>query len=720
MHRSLRFAPPIVNRRIAPLTVALLVAISSLRAAEDSPPVLTALSTRFTADESVFTGDARLAHESLVLTADEITYRPSERLAIARGHVVITRSDQRLVSEVVRYHLDTRTFTVGRFRVGQQEVLAEGTGAEGNPRKLDIVDATVSFGEPEPLNPVVRSGLMTYSHPDNQPDTVQLQKNRLGIGSVNVLPLPTFVESPSAPTLSGFEAQAGFGGKLGTYLDLTVTAPASSSTALGAELGLFTKRGVLFGPVARYKARDADGVGAQGSLRTGYIEDQGDTGLDIVDRPIDSSRGFVDWEHHQLFTPRLSLDGRVNYWTDSEVTRDFRRDDFNKVQAPDNWLETAFSGENYVVSAFTRVRTNDFSVVQERLPELRVDFLPVELGRGVYHRLNAGVAVLKENPVLAVPTITSKRADLYYGLTRPFSPREWFSLTPVAGVRVTHYADTALGSADSAYTRSIGELGFDAKAFEHSATWDYKNQRWGINGLRHIATPRLSYRFSPTADNGRVHIPVIDDDVFSTYLRPIGIADQRNIDQLPATDTVRLGYDHVLQTRDKIYGSRNLAQLSLAADEHLSAEAARSQGVLRNHTDLHTFFALTPVHWLRYDFYNRSVVQSGKTTEFNTGLTLKDADVWSFRLGTDYLEDPVKARVIEQYTADFTRRLNEIYSARIQLRYDFRASVFTEQNYIVRQRLSHFWLMNYVFSLQDGNGREGGFAFTVRVETTAF
>ncbi|MEY4489637.1 MAG: hypothetical protein RIQ79_2145 [Verrucomicrobiota bacterium] len=707
-------------RRIAPLTVALLVAISSLRAAEGSQFALTADSTKITPEGSVLTGDARLTQGGLVLTADEITYRASDHLAIARGNVVITRADQRLVAEVVRYHLDTRTFTVGRFRVGQQEVLAEGAGAEGNPKKLDIVKATVSFGEPEPLNPVVRSGLMTYSHPDNQPDTVRLQKNRLGIGPVNVFPLPTFVQSPSDPTLSGLEAQAGFGGKLGTFLDLTVTAPVSSSTALGAELGLLTKRGVLFGPVVKYKSVGADGIGAQGSLRTGYIEDQGNTGLDIVARPIDSSRGFVDWEHHQLFSPGLTLDGRVNYWTDSEVTRDFRRDDFNKVQAPDNWLETAYAGENYIVSAFTRVRTNDFSVVQERLPEIRVDCLPVEIGGGIYHRLNAGVAVLKENPVLGVPTVTSKRADLYYGVTRPFSPREWFSLTPVAGVRVTHYADTAPGSADSTYTRSIGEIGFDAKAFEHSATWDYQNQRWGINGLRHIATPRLSYRYSPAADNGRAHIPVIDDDVFNTYLRPLGIADQRNIDQLPATDTLRLGYDHVLQTRDKVYGSRNLAQLSLAADEHLSADAARSQGVLRNHTDLHTFFALTPVHWLRYDFYNRTVVQSGKTTEFNTGLTLQDADVWSFRLGTDYLEDPVKARVIEQYTADFTRRLNEIYSARVQLRYDFRASVFTEQNYILRQRLSHFWLINYVFSLHDGNGREGDFGFTVRVETTAF
>ena len=721
MPHGLRFAPPIVIRRIAPLTLALLVAMSSLRAAEDSPPQLTAQSTRLTPEESVFIGEARLVHQGIILNADEISYRAGEKLAVATGNVVLTRGDQRLVAEVIRYHLDTRTFTVGRFRVGQGNILAEGTGAKGQPEKLEVSQATVTYGEPDPLNPVIRTGKMTYARPEGKPETVRLEQNRLGIGPVNVLPLPAFQQAPSDPALNGFEVQGGFDGNLGAYVDLTVTSPVTEEVSLGGELGIFSKRGVMFGPVARYDTFGADGVGARGNLRSGYIKDNGDTGVDLIGRTIPDSRGFIHWEHHQVIAPSLTLDGRVNHWSDSEVTRDFRSDDFNLLQAPDNWLEASYASNNYVVSAFSRVRTNDFSVVQERLPEVRFDGLPVELGAGIYHRINAGVAMLREDPVLAGPTINSKRADLYYGINRPISPREWFSLTPVAGARVTHYADTAPASNKGSFTRTVGEVGFDAKAWEHSATWNYENKRWEINGLRHIATPTLSYRYSPAADSGRAHIPVIDDDVFTTYLRPLGIADQRNVDRLPATDTLRLGYEHVLQTRDAVYGSRNLAQLSFAFDEHTTAASAATQRANRDNTDVHTFFALSPARWLRYDLYNRTVLQTGKTRELNTGLTFRDADIWTFRIGTHFLDDVVNDRVLEQYTADLTRRFNEIYSARINLRYDSRTDIFTEQNYIFQQRITRLWLLSYVFSIYDGNTRQDDdFGFTVRVETTTF
>lgn len=720
MRCVVRFAPPIVIRRYAPLTALLFAAITALSAADAPQPALSAQNTRLTAEESVFTGEARLVYEGVVLAADEIVYRPGERLAIARGNVVLTRADQRLVAEEIRYNLDERSYTVGRFRVGQSEVFAEGREAAGTNETLAISDASVTYGEPDPLTPVVRAGKMTYSRPADQPATIRFQQNRLALGKFNFFPLPNFQETPENPALDGFEFGAGFSGRVGAYLDLTLSTPVASGVSVGANLGLYSKRGALLGPVASYDTFAADGTGARGKLRTGFIKDQGDSGFDILARPIEAERGFVAWQHHQVFSPGLTLSGELNYWSDSDIIRDFRPDDFYDVQSPDSWLEAAYASDNYIVSVFGRVQPNDFSVVQERLPEIRFDGLPVDVGAGFYHRINAGVAYLREDPTGPGPKISSQRADLYYGVNRPFSPREWFSVTPVAGARVTHYERTPAASTRGNYTRVLGEVGFDAKAFEHSATWDYQNKRWGINGLRHIATPNLSYRRTPSADVGRAHIPAIDDDVFNTYLRPLGIADPRNIDRLPATNTLRLGYDHVLQTRDSVYASRDLVRLSLAADQHLSSEAAASNGVVRNRTDLHSFLAITPVRWLRYDLYNRTVAQTGKIVELNTGLTFRDADIWSFRLGTHFLDDAVKARIIEQYTADLTRRFNEIYSARISLRYDSREGIFTEQNYVFQQRLSRFWLLSYVFTIYDGNRREDNLGFSVRVETTTF
>jgi len=72
---------------------------------------------------------------------------------------------------------------------------------------------------------------------------------------------------------------------------------------------------------------------------------------------------------------------------------------------PPTRFEGAKVRDNFVVSLFTRVQANDYSVVKERLPEVRFDGLPVEIGGGFYHRINVGFAALKDdNPITGVTT----------------------------------------------------------------------------------------------------------------------------------------------------------------------------------------------------------------------------------------------------------------------------------------------------------------------------
>lgn len=716
--------------RLAPLVATLLVAFARLNAA-DAPalPQLTAEATRLTEKEFVATGGARLAHKDVVLYADEIVYRMEDSVAVARGNVTLIRGAQRLIADELTYHYADQTYTVGRFRVGQGNVLAEGKRADGDADSLRVQDATVVYGEPDPLSPTLRARTVTYHDAEEKKSaSIELEGARLGIGSVNVIPLPKLTETPRSPTISGIDVEVGYDGELGAELSLAATTAVNDSVNLGGDIGIFTKRGVLVGPIGDYDTFDVDGIGARGEFRTGYINDQGDPRLDIRGDTIGSHRGYVEWQHHQIVAPGIAVSGDVNYWSDSYVTRDFRPDQFTHVQTPDTWFEAAKISDNYVVSIFSRVQVNDYSLMQERLPEVRFDGLPVELGGGIYHRVNASVAALREdNPLdatesfLAAGTTRSNRADLYYGLNRPFSPREWFSFTPTAGARVTHYERLSnLGARSGNFTRVLGEVGFDAKAFETSRTWDYKNEQWGIDGLRHIVTPRVSYRLSPSADVGRGDIPAIDRDVFSTYLRPLGLADRRDIDTLPALNTYRFQVDNVLQTRDPGHGSRDLATLSVAIDQYASSEAAATAGQRRDESDAHAFLALTPARWFVFDLYNRVTAQTGKLQELNTGLTLRDADLWSLRFGTHYLEDNIGSRQLQEYTADLGVRLNEIYSLLFQLRYDSRAGQFTEQTYAFRQRLSRTWTVSYELSLYDGPRREDDLGVSVSVETDQF
>lgn len=707
--------------RFAPLVATLLLAFARLDAQTLVSPQLTAEDSRITEEESVFTGEARLAYRDVVLYADKVVFRNRERIAIARGNVIFIRGAQRLVADEITYNLTDQTYSVGRFRVGQGDFLASGAGAVGTPTTLVVSDAELTYGEPDPLSPVLRADSITYTQAaDPKDSTASIGGGRIGIGAVDILSLPSLTETPRDPTLAGIEAGAGYSGNLGGFINLSATTAVTENLRLGGDLGIFTKRGVLAGPVGNYDSFDADGLGARGSFRGGYIQDQGDTELDIRGDSIRAERAYIEWQHHQVLAPDLRLSGQLYYWSDSYVVRDFRPETFNRLQTPDTWVEAIHLGDNFVVSLFSRIQVNDYSLIQERLPELRFDGLPIAIGAGIYHRLNAGVAALKEDDPITGVTTHSERIDLYYGLNRPFSPREWLTFTPVVGARLTHYARPTNASGRGHYTRALGEAGFDTKLFETSATWDYKNQRWGIDGLRHIVTPTVAYRLSPSADVGRGAIPAIDDDVFNTYLRPLGLADRREVDRLPALNTFRFGVENVLQTRDPAHGSRDLVRLAVAVDQHADTEAASTQGASRNRSDAHTFLALTPARWLRFDLYNRTTVQTAEMQELNTGVTVRDSDVWSFRLGTHYLQDAVSARQIQEYTAAYGLRLSEIYSVLARVSYDSRGGEFTEQSITLSQRLSAFWTLRYEVAVYGGPRREDDFTLSVSVEPQGF
>jgi LPS-assembly protein len=378
------------------------------------------------------------------------------------------------------------------------------------------------------------------------------------------------------------------------------------------------------------------------------------------------------------------------------------------VQQPDSFLEGTYTGEDYVLSAFTRVHPNRYHRVQERLPEIRFDLLPSATpAAGLYERGSASFAVLDEDAFLNLPGQRSTRLDAYYGLERPIALAPWMTFTPVAGGRITHYADATNGK--DAYTRVIGEVGFDAR-LRAAGVFDYKNPLWEIDGLRHLVEPRLSYRYAPDADSGRRYIPAIDRRVFSTYLQPLSIADQRNIDDLSALNTVRLSLNNTLQTRGPAGGSRDLATLDFAADYRFTRTAPQ-----RPLTDIHTELSLMPAPWLRFSLYERFTPQTSEQQELNYALEISDQEWWAARLSSHFLRDDY-----QEYALDYRQRVNEVFDLVGRWRYDVRHSRFNEQTYGVSQRLGQTWAIKYEVSFSEGSRRESNFGFNVEVELLKF
>jgi LPS-assembly protein len=683
----------------------LLLAAGSV-AAQVTPltPVVTADDTTFdiTTGEAELRGHPRIAYGPTLLLADELRYNQAGTLVIASGDFSITSGAVRLLAAAGTYNLATGFFTLTDVRAGEPPVYVTAATATGTRARMTLTNAVVTYNEPGPFAPTLSADQIIYE-PGRR---IMGEHGHLGLGDYSLFALPKFDRPFDQPLIPYFTIRVGYQHNLGAYVDFGLRVPVWPGINLGADLGEYTARGVMFGPSGSYQFK-SDGAETTGDFRSGFINDHGDRQTDLLGRPVPEGRGYFEWRHQQTIDDRLTLTGQFSWWRDSEVVRDFRPSLFYPVQQPDSFLEGVYAGNNYYLDLFTRLAPNNFEIVQQRLPEIRFDLLPVPIGGGFHERFNSSFAVLQEDPLLTGSTLRSDRFDTFYAVDRPITPTEWLTITPVAGGRLTYYAK-ATGGRDT-YTRWLGEVGADAE-LHASGVFDYRNELWKVDGLRHLLTPKLSYRYIPEADKGQSFIPQIDREVFSTNLEPLDLGSIRNLDQLHGTNTLRFGLDNVLQTRDANYGSRDLLNFNLAADLNFSTQPAQ-----RRWSDVYTALSLTPASWLRFEFFQRLSPQHLNLKEFNTGLELLDRDWWTLRLSSNYLQDQ-----IDQYFLEYERRLNEVWKGFVRLRYDAHTARWNEFSFGLRQNLSNTWNVHYEVSWYQGQRREGSFGLSVAVDLIRF
>jgi LPS-assembly protein len=667
-------------------------------------PVVTADDTTFdfTTGEAVLRGNPRIEYGPTLLLADELRYNQAKTLVIASGDFSITSGAERLLAASGTYNLATGFFTLIDVRAGEPPFYVTAASATGTRARMTLTNAVVTYSEPGLFAPTLSADQIIYE-PGRR---IMGEHGHLGLGDHPLFTLSKFDRPFDQPLISYFTARVGYRHNLGAYVDFGLHVPVWPGINLGADLGEYTARGVMFGPSGSYQFK-SDGGETTGDFRSGFIDDHGDRKTDLLGRPVPEERGYIEWRHQQTIDDRLTLTGQFSWWGDSEVVRDFRPNQFYPVQQPDSFLEGVYAGNNYYLDLFMRLAPNNFEIVQQRLPEIRFDLLPVPIGGGIHERFNSSLAVLQEDPLLTGSTLRSDRFDTFYAVDRPITPAEWLTITPVAGGRLTYYAK-ATGGRDT-YTRWLGEVGADAE-LHASGVFDYRNELWKIDGLRHLLTPKLSYRYIPEADKGQSFIPQIDREVFATDLEPLDLGSIRNIDQLHGTNTLRFGLDNVLQTRDANYGSRDLLTFNLAADLNFSTQPAQQRW-----SDVYTELALAPAPWLRFELFQRLSPQSLNLKELNAKLELIDRDWWTLRLSNNYLQDQ-----IEQYFLEYQRRLNEVWKGFARLRYDARAARWDEISFGLRQNLRNTWNVRYEVSWYQGNQREGSFGFNVMVDLIRF
>lgn len=708
------------NRITFPFAICLALTIATVSTAANAPELTADEPIEF--DEKtrsmVARGNAELISDEYLIEADSIGFRQDDQSAEAIGDVRISLATLRILANSVDYSLADQTFSTDAFRLGQAPFYLGGESIRGTIDNISIQNGTLYFSEPDDYSFNIRADSLSLV----DRNTAILQGATLRIGNVPIFYLSNYEQDLEEGLPLRWRANIGYNSFLGPFIQNTIRYRFLPELSAGVLLDGYGKQGPLAGPTFEVSVVEGPHW-IRSEMFSGFIHSMGDTGNDIIGRPIPKDRFFLEWEHIQAYGERVDITGRVSWWSDSEALRDFRPEYFLDNQQPENFLQGAYRGDYFIISAFARPRVNDWQLVQERLPEVRFDLMPVRVLEATDTYLTADLAFvrLREKDPFAGTELDSNRVDSYIGLLQPITLTNWATVTPVAGVRTTYYENTV--NNQGSYTRVLGQAGFDAR-MSITGTWEYKNEFWGINGLRHSLNPVLQYRYIPAAQYGRNTIPQIERDPFVTYMPVIDLQELRNLDDLYERNIVRFGFENTLETRDPTYGSRVLAEFNIFQDYLFSARPQTGvagsavnpphQGE-RDWSDLYANMRIAPAYWLDFTFFSRVAVSGLDLREVHSRTRIRDGERWEVALWTAFQESQ-----FDQYALEGKYRFTERYQGRARYRFDARKGQLVEQIYALTTYLGNSWALEYYVAHRIGSSRGDDLQFGVRVDLMQF
>lgn len=654
--------------------------------------------------------NATFIDDDLVIVADEIRYNKSGEEAIAQGNVRVNFRGTRMVAEKLTYQTATRHFTAQDFRIGFFPYMITGRQADGTMESIKMRDARVYASQTGRFAPNIRVSRMTLM-PGDKSARVQLQNAFAGVGPLPLLPIP--YANARLDYEEGWDVRlsAGHSSNDGYYLCSESLHPITKNLRAGANLDYYSKRGWLYGPRYSYHTNDTCGwllSNINSEFSSGFITDGGNRDSDVRNLPIGERRGFVDFRHKQILG-NISLKAQTQYWSDSEILRDFRNELYESQQAPESFVEAVYPMDDIYISAFTRFDPNNFEIVPQKLPEIRFDKLSTPIGNtGIYYSAFNSVAHIDQSP------LNYNRYDGIFSFNRPMAIKPWWQINPVAAARFTYYDNTTPGTVEQKNSagRLLGEFGFDSQ-WSFYGIYDVKNDLWDIDGLKHTLQPVVQYRYLPAATSDNGQIPVIEGRVFDTNLRPTDFFYMADVDNLHSLNLVRFGLKQSLQTRNTAAGafpSRDLLTLDLYQDYNFTATTDYS------HVD--SFYILAeanPNEWMSLGSFMRLSWDEMTWREHRLYTTLKDGDYRTLTFSTRFLQNDTN-----QYTALYTQKLTDRLTAFADLTFDARLHSFTEESVGVWHRLRSGWQTAYGFERRTNDARNSDSRFTFRVHWLNF
>lgn len=474
-------------------------------------------------------------------------------------------------------------------------------------------------------------------------------------------------------------------------------------------------------------------------------------------------RGVVNEDRYKLeFKHRLELDlpddakwrldANFSKLSDEHFLEDFEPREYRTNPAPDNTLGIYRTDEGSLLSLYTRFRINDFYRTDTRLPEVAYDRaraplfdLPIlhegstsfgiigekatdSTRRAIIDpllKLSAGDPATKpllkqlsgfDRPlaekILALPLGDPRREAIrtqlldssyarfqtYQELSMPLTLAGFFNVTPEAGLGYTRYGavDGPVDSSD----KTLLHFGTEASVKFSKDLGDYRNSRWGLDGLKHILQPYSHWSIVST-DDFDLEDPQVDRLTPTTRPRPLDPTRFTAVDELQSWNVVRFG------ARNRLLTQRDQQSFEwLYLDTYIDAFINDPEGK-RNYSNLYNDVRWAPLPWMSVDFETQFPVVSGGSgfNEFASRLRFMPTQSFEFSLGYRYLNGHPVLIDSDRFDVQTYTRLNENWGIGTRHMLELDDSTLELQQYTIHRDLGN-WVAGVGLTNRDNRLKE--------------
>lgn len=457
-------------------------------------------------------GNVVVSYKNMRLIADYAEINTETKVAVAKGHVTVFQGPNKTLSgDTCVYNFENQTGSFPKGRAFSYPWYAFGQEInQVSKDKIVIEEGSISTCDrPDPHYTVHAKKVLFY--PDDKIIAYNITVKILGktVFWWPYLIVPIDVEDWP------FQITPGYSSEYGWYVLTSKGITLTKNIKGRAHLDYRSKKGVGGGVDLHYDY----GRFGSGEIKA-YATQDDDKPDPTKDKPFedreDESRGRFTLKHRTDFGDYTNL---IVYWnelSDEYFLQDFFEREFRKEVQPRSFVLFTRNTENYGLYAEFRKRTNRFYTVLERLPEIRFDWNKKRLfNTNIYYESKTSFAVFNEKFARSALDHDVVRFDTFHEFSYP-KRIKFLEFVPFINFRETYYSKNAFGKEH--LTRFAYGQGIDVSTRFYKI-WDDEGKFLGMdfNGVRHVLEPSIRYNsirevsFSPSTLQHFDEIDEIDD-----------------------------------------------------------------------------------------------------------------------------------------------------------------------------------------------------------------